>query len=275
MPERRPLVIVGGRRKELPPGDTLPGSAVFDPLNLAVPRIGLWLPPGNSNAIGSPLGITTITGTGTATARNVASTRYFTRVIRLGYVSAATAAALCGARIATANLSMGASSTPVIGGFRTRLVFGCSDAATVAGARQFAGISTNVAAPTNVEPSTLTNSIGIGHGAADTNLKLYFGGSTAQTPIDLGVNFPANTLSVDMYQLDLNCAAGVNNAVGWKVVRLNTGDTASGTLTAATPGTQLPLNTNFLTPMQAWRTNNATLLAVGLDFGGLSFAQGF
>jgi hypothetical protein len=194
-------------------------------------------------------------------------------MVRLGYVSAAAAGSLSGARIAVANIGMGAAGSPALGGFKLLIVFGCSDASVVAGARQFVGVSSSTVAPTNVEPSTLTNSIGVGHGAADSNLKLYYGGSAAQTPIDLGANFPANTLSVDAYALTLECAAGVNNQVNWSIERLNTGVIASGTLNAATPGVQLPAGTTWLTPLQGWRSNNATALPVGLDFMRLVFRR--
>lgn len=236
-----------------------------DPLACVTPHCAIWQPPGNSNSVGSVIGMAVPSVTGTATARNVATTRLFTRLQRLGIVSASTAGSMANARNAAAQLTLGVSGTPDLGGFDALYAFGCSDAATVAGARQFVGMSSSVGVPTNVEPSTLINVIGIGHGAADTNLKIYYGGGVAQTPIDLGANFPANTLSVDAYVFRLTCEVGVNNAVSYTVTRLNTGHVASGTLTAATPGTQLPSNTTLLSSIQAWRTNNTTALAVGLD----------
>ncbi len=229
---------------------------------MARKAVGYWRPPGNAITLAAVGSYTAPTLVGTATARNVATTNLFTRQLRLGLVSAATAAALAESRVAVAQVTIGNGAG--LGGFTKVVRFGCSDAATVAGARQFVGVSSNTAAATNVEPSTLTNSIGVGHGAADTNLKLYFGGSAAQAPIDLGVNFPANTLSVDAYELAL-FAAPENGNVGWMVTRLNTGAVASGMLTAATAGLQLPLNTTLLSYHKAWRTNNAALLAVGLD----------
>lgn len=227
-------------------------------------KIGLWMPPGNASSVPGVLGFTAFTAGGTVTARNVAATSLFTRMRRLGFVSAATAGSFATARVAAAQITLGTTIGGIaVGGFFKVIRFGCSDAATVAGARQFAGISSNTGAPTNVEPSTLTNSIGVGHGASDTNLKLYWGGSAAQTPIDLGANFPANTLSADAYELTLFCAPGSGN-VGWQVTRLNTGHLASGTL-SGTAGTQLPAVTLLLTYSVNWRTNNATALAVGLD----------
>lgn len=182
---------------------------------------------------------------------------------RLGYVSAATAGALTGHYQAAAQHTIGDGAGE--GGFHLICRFGCSDPATVAGARQFAGMSSNVAAPTNVEPSSLTNSIGIGHGTADTNLKLYYGGS-AVTVIDLGANFPANTLSVDPYELALFAAPSTQN-VGYRVENLRTGQVAEGTIVNTTPGTTLPANSTWMA-FRAWRCNNATALAVGLDIIG-------
>ena len=122
------------------------------------------------------------------------------------------------------------------------------------------GVGTLV--PTNIEPNTLVNVIGIGHGAADTTLSLYFGGSVAQTPIALGANFPANTRNVDMYELALFAAPSATT-VQYEVTRLNTGNVAKGTLSGAA-GTVLPAATTLLGPW-GYRTNNATALACAID----------
>ncbi len=233
---------------------------------VATNKVAWWNPPGNATTVPGVVGFTALTAVGTATARNVATTNMFTRTRRLGYVSAATAGSLSSQRVAVAQYSLGNGSG--LGGFTLVVRFGTSDAATVAGAREFVGMSSATGAPTNIEPSTLTNSIGVGHGAADANLKLYYGGSAAQTPIDLGVNFPANTLSVDMYELILFAPTNTNNTVGYRVMRLNTGAITEGTLTAATPGTQLPASTTLLA-YRSWRSNNATALAVGLDIASI------
>lgn len=237
-------------------------SSALQPL-MARSNVGYWMPPGNNNIVPGILGYTTFSIIGTATARTIATTNLFTRMRRLGYVSATTAASLAAARVASAQITIGVTlGTVKAGGFFKVCRFGCSDAATVAGARQFVGIGTT-ASPTNIEPSTLINCVGVGHGAADTNLKLYSGGATAQAPIDLGVNFPANTLSVDVYELALYCAVG-SSVIEWQVTRLNTGDTISGTLNGAV-GTAIPASTTLMSYMTAWRSNNATALAVGLD----------
>lgn len=204
-----------------------------------------------------------ITGT-VATARSIAATSMVTRAARFGAVSATTVGGVGGITWSTAQFHTIGSATTQLGGFQCFWRFAVSDAAAVTGARMFVGMG-NVASagPGTLDPAALLNHIGVGKIAGSNNLHIIYGGSTAQTPIDLGVNFPANTLSADLYELQLR-APHNKNEVFYRVERLNTGDVAIGTLTAATAGVQLPLNTTFLNP-RAWRGNNATALAVGLD----------
>jgi len=86
-----------------------------------------------------------------------------------------------------------------IGGLLFSMIFGIPDATFVPEAITFAGITVATSPPSNVSPATLTNCIGIGHEANDTTWKLYYGGSAAQTPIDLGANFPVN--NTDLMQI--------------------------------------------------------------------------
>ena len=227
-------------------------------------KIGIWVPPGNANTAPGVFGYTPITAVGTATARTVATTNMFTRMRRLGYVSATTAGSLVSVRVPIGQVTTGTGS---LGGFHKIMRFGISDAAAVAGARMFMGMSVNVAAPTNVEPSTLANCIGIGHGAADTNMKLFYGGSAAQTPIDLGANFPINGLNTDVYDLSLFSSPNGAGEIYWEVQRLNTGHVASGVVSPA-GGVALPGATSLMTYLWGYRCNNATALAVGVDLMG-------
>ena len=203
--------------------------------------------------------------TGTASGVSPATTSMFTRAFRSTVVSTGTAGTFANYYQTTAGYTLGSATTPAYGGFYYVIRFGIGD--TVAAPRTFVGISSTTGAPTNVEPSTLTNSIGVGQGAADTNLKVYYGGSAAQTAIDLGASFPTNTSSTDWYELTLFAPPTSNNTVYYQVVRLNTGDKASGTLTG-TAGTVLPANTTLLA-LRNWRTNNATAAIVTLALGNM------
>ncbi len=227
--------------------------------NLGGNKVALWMPPGGSTTAPGVFGMAALTATGTATARPVATTNLLTRMTRLGYVSAATAGALAGGREAVAKYTTGAG--PGLGGFFARYRFGVSDPATVAGARMFVGLDALTAAPTNIDPSTKVNCVGVGQIAASNNLQIIYGNATAKAPIDLGADFPANT-NTGAYELNL--FSPPTGGVHWQVRRLNTAFEASGFL--ASMGT--PAATTLLCH-QLWRCNNATALAVGLDVCGI------
>lgn len=234
-------------------------------------KVGIWSPPGNATTVPGVTGITAPTALGTATARAVATTNLFTRTRRLGYVSAATAAAFAGHYITAAQFTTGDGAG--LGGFFYSCRFGFSDAATVAGARAFVGMSSTVAAPTNVQPNTLTNSIGVAQLSTDsTQLYLVYGGSAAQAAIALGTNFPpmaaAGAANGVFYDLTLFSPPNVNGVIGYRVERVGTAFVTEGSITPATPGTQTPATTTLMTH-RAWRCNNATLLAVGIDIASV------
>lgn len=228
------------------------------------PRFGFALPTPNAATL-TTAGMN-IGAIGTATLRNNgASGNMFNRARRHGNVSAAAAGSLCGWRQGGVMFSTGDGTG--LAGFFFNLRCGCADPATVAGARQFLGVGPN-GTPTNVEPNTLINCIGVGHGAADTTLSIYFGGTAAQTPIALGANFPANTLSTDIYELTLYSPSDATGIVYYRVERVNTGDVATGTLSGG--AAVLPTSSVVLT-LSAWRCNNATALACALDFMSVYF----
>jgi len=203
--------------------------------------------------------------TGSVTPVAPTTTNLFTRAVRGNLVSTTVAGTFGNYYYTNPSFTLGSATSPAYGGFYYVLRFGISD--TVANPRTFVGLSNLTGAPSNVEPSTLTNSIGVGQGAANTNLFVYYGGSAAQTPIDLGASFPTNTSSTDWYEFTLFAPPTSNNTVYYQVIRLNTGDKASGTLTG-TAGTALPSNTILLAPRN-WRTNNATAAAVTLALGSM------
>lgn len=217
-------------------------------------KVGLWIPPGGANTVPGVLGIGTLTAVGTATTRSPAATNVATRMLRLGYVSAATAGSLTSIREPAAKYSTGAGDG--LGGFYYRLRFIPSNAAAVSGERFFAGLQASTGAATNVEPTTLVNSIGICQLSTSTNLQIYGAGATATSAVDLGVDFPANTLSTQAYEFAM--FGKPDGSVAWEVFKLGTSIKASGTFA------QVPANTTFLCH-QIWKTNNATALAVAFD----------
>lgn len=233
-------------------------DTTFQP-NLGGNKCALWMPPGGATTVPGVFGMSALTAVGTAVARTIVSSNILTRMTRLGFTSAATAGQLTGVREAVAKFTTGAGNG--LGGFFARYRFGVSDAATVAGARMFLGLSATTGAPTNVEPTTLLNCVGVAQLSTSNNLNIVFGNATAKPAIDLGSNFPANTNS-DAYELVL--FAPNAGGVYYQVNRLNTAYAASGYLAS----TDTPVSSTMLCH-QIWRTNNATALAVAIDVCGI------
>ncbi len=226
---------------------------------LARNKVGYWIPPGNATTVPEVFGYTAPTAMGTATAANVATTNLFNRMRRLSYVSSTSADSYCGQRVAVAQVCIDS-------GFYKIVRFGISDATLASPVNMFIGMSATTAAPSGgAEPSTLLNSIGVGHASTDTNLKIFYGGTTAQTPIDLGSNFPINTTKVDAYELALFSPPGADNNVYYEVTRINTGNVATGVLTGDTGGVELPAPLTLLGYGYHWRCNLGTGVAVSLD----------
>lgn len=208
-----------------------------------------------------------LSAVGTATTRNVTAGNRVQRAKRLGYVSVATAGAGTAglyAVAASAQYTLGTAAAIPLGGFFHIWIFACSDAAPVAGAVQFVGMSSSVSGPSATQnPAVMTNVVGVAQITGSANLHIVYGGSAAQTPIDLGVNFPAADVTA-LYELMLYAPPNSTNKVGWRVENMSTGAVASGVVTGVA-GTALPANTTLL-GMRATRGNGpTTALAVGID----------
>ena len=229
-------------------------------------KIGVWTPSGSGTAVPGVLGFVAPAALGTATARGTATTNLFTRTRRLGYVSATTAASFAGHYVSGAQFTTGNGAG--LGGFFYSCRFGFSDAAEVPGVRAFVGLSSATAAPSNVEPNTLTQCMGIAQLSTDTTqLYLVYGGSAAQTAIPLGTNYPPMTAAGAnngiAYDLTLFAPPSGNGTCYYRVERIGV-SAIEGTFPLTTPGTQLPSSATMLAH-RAWRCNNAQTRAVGID----------
>jgi hypothetical protein len=234
-------------------------AAVIQPL-LAHNKVAIWSPPGNATTVPGVFGMAAFTVVGTATARNVSVTNLAQRTRRLGYVSSTTAGSVAGARVAALQISTGNGSG--VGGFfwSARFVI----AAHTTDANFFIGVRDVSTAPTGTTPvATMTGCVGIGFNDASANMRIFYGGSSSQTPIDLGANFPARTTSADLYELNLFAPPNVSGEVRYEVRRLNTGDVAAGTLSGG--AAVLPQSGTLLSMFHGFINNQATAAAVGFD----------
>jgi hypothetical protein len=239
-------------------------DSALQPL-LARNNVVLWQASGNGSVITS--WGASFAATGTATARNVAATNLFTRMRRVGYPTAATAGSLGGTRISATQYTLGTGPDGngiSLGGFTMICRFGMQ--AVSASYRMFVGMVNSAAAPANVNPATRTQQVGVARIDGSNNLHIVFGGTAAQTPIDLGSDFPATTVNTDFYEVGLFAPPGITETVGWQVTRLNTGHVASGTLTGS--AAVLPSATTLLA-FNSWITNNTDAVAVGIDWASI------
>jgi hypothetical protein len=232
--------------------------------DLVKSRRAIWQVAGSATGA-TVIGFNNFSITGTITARNTSFATAIGKRLRAAMVSAAGAGSLSGHRHTAAYISIGDGGGTPSGGFRFQFDYMTSDALAVSGARMFCGLTTATGAPTNVDPASITNCIGIAQLASSSNLHIVYGGSAAQTPIDLGASFPADTLSADMYDVEFYAPPSSNNTVYYRVSKVGTSTVASGTLTG-TAGAALPSATTGLTTNN-WRCNNATALAVAYDTG--------
>lgn len=228
-------------------------------------KICRWNAPGGATTVPGVDGMPALAAGGTATARAVATTNALTLAKRLGYVSSTTAGSYAGVYQAAAQFTLGNGT---VGGFFMSCRFGVSDATLQTAARTFIGMSSSVAAPTNVDPATLTNAIGLGHTASDTNWYIYYGGSTAQARINLGANFPIN--NTDFLDFSLWSPPNANGVVYYHVERVTLTQSyfAYGVLGPGTAGVTLPASSTLLA-FRAWRNNNTAAAAVGIDISSI------
>lgn len=206
-------------------------------------KIGIFLPHGN-NAGFTNFGLATA-ATGTATAANVATTNLHGYMKRHEWlVTAAATTAVVGVRTTALQHGIGGPSAG-LGGFH--VIWRWAPATGVANAnhRAFAGMRNSTAAPTDVDPSTLTNICGMGYDAADTNVQfMYNDGTGTATKVNLGAAFPKpNTDRTAVYEIAMFSPPGTTQSLSYEVTNLVTGAVATGTVT-----TDLPTTATLLAP---------------------------
>ena len=137
-------------------------------------------------------------------------------------------------------------------------------------ARYFVGLSNlyQLTNPTNVEPTTLTQTIGVAKLSTSTNLFIIHNdGTGTATSVDLGVNYPA-TSNLYIYDIKITSTfAGVFTGVTVRRTTVSTGATIS---------TDYAVISNYPTGVGTnpvlWITNNASAVANSLyHFGAIGY----
>lgn len=231
--------------------------------HIGLNRVASWMAAGNSTTI-TATGAAALTAIGTATAANVANTNVHTVMRRLEYlVTVAAATAIAGYRYTGALWNRGGLTG--YQGFHYVCRWGPATGVTTATNRGFTGFRNVTAAPTDVEPSTLVDIIGMGWDSADTNIQIMHNDNAgAATKVDLGASFPVPSADrTKAYELVLFASAADTSQVQYRVTDLGTLAVASGSIT-----TNLPSLTTFLNP-QGWMSVGGTSSVIGIALGQL------
>lgn len=185
-------------------------DALLQPL-LVTNGTQIYIPVENATAntiIGGPA----VTATGTATAATFTAPTTSTAAAlhlsakRIDYlVTTAATTAVAGWRQARNTFAM--SSAAKMGGFFMVARFSPATGGAVATRRLFCGVSSSTSAPTDVQPSSLTNALGVGYDAADTNWQIFNAGSVAGGKTNTGIARPS-TDRPGIYEVSIFCPPG-------------------------------------------------------------------
>jgi hypothetical protein len=136
----------------------------------------------------------------------------------------------------------------------------------ISGSRFVCGLSNafQLSAPTNVEPDTLINTIGVCKLSTSNNLHFFWNDATGlATTVDLGVNYPANNVTAYTYDLEIYKELGTAN-ITLKLTRID----ASGNRISTTQVISTNYNNAVSHSAIIYATNNATTGSVRFfDYG--------
>lgn len=233
---------------------------------LAVNGTQLYIPVENATAP-TIVGGSAITATGTATAAAFTAPSTSTAAAlhlsakRIDYLAASAANAVAGWR--QARNTFGMSSAAGMGGFFHLQRFSPATGGAGATRRLFAGVGNSTAAPTDVNPASITNILGVGYDSADTNWQIFNCGTTTGGKTNTGIARPS-TDRPGIYQVAVFCPPGaLTPTVEFKDIF--TGQSFSQSFSA---GATVPANGTALSA-RAWASiGTATAAVVGLTAFG-------
>jgi hypothetical protein len=207
------------------------------------------------------------TAVGTLTAATPASNSVHNRARRTEVlVTAAATTAVAGA-YSTPQMMYMTGASGYGGGVLASMQWGIATGGATTTNRAFCGFSAATGAPTDVEPSSLLNSFGMGWDAADTNVQFMVNdASGTATKVDLGASFPVGTADrTSWYELLIYQPFNVAE-VNWLVINTANGSAmASGTATAKIPGAAVQIRP------RCWASVGGTSSVIGVALGDMKF----
>lgn len=266
MAVRRPLVLIGGQVQELPAADSLPGGggpAAWDGITgkpwLLTPDGWQWATlTGNNATLTSVGGFPMVTSAGTTAHPAPSSASLRQSLLRWSGTSAATAGSTYD-NSGQGQPRITLSGAGGLGGFTYIMRF--SVTSTVATQRLMMGLTQYGGAWNNIDPYTRTLIIVLGYDAlVDSTYQIIHNSSSgAATKVNTGIAIN-NTNAV--FDFTLANAPGSGD-VAWSLKDINSGASASGTLTS-----NLPPAGTYLHP-RIHINNGGTAAAVSVEGFGV------
>ncbi len=185
----------------------------------------------------------------------------FARWVRRRYVSASTS----GSTVSHTTSSYRIIDNTTSGEFFVSMHVGNEDASAVLTGRDFFGCYNATAFP-NINPSAATDLFCLGNDSTDSNMQIMHNdNSGTATKIDLGSNFPANTVSVDHYLFQYWKISG-STTIYYRVKNLHNNIEITGSVTSDLPAS------NYY-PVLMSRNNGSTASAVRLSVSHLIVSE--
>lgn len=184
------------------------GIADADFINVGNVGVSHWVASGNGSGaltVFGDIGLT-VTGTVTAQAAGAGTNAYTATKLSEALVTVAATTAVVGFRAGQTRVFLGNAANR--GGFKLLWRFAPATGVATATNRLLVGLRVGSPVPTDVEPSSLLNMIGVGWDAADANIQMMRNdGVGVATKIDLGANFPVPTVDrTNVYEFRLMAA---------------------------------------------------------------------
>lgn len=237
---------------------TIPGGAAGGAIDPGIQSWG-YIAANVAGSGFSNIGALAIATTGSAAARTVSGASLVDSLPRSATTATASATAVCGFQ-ANAALIFCLGGSAGIGGFNVKHRVIVGNGANIASHRFFSGFGATTVAPTDVDPSTLLNIIGIGYDSADTQLQIMHNdASGTATKVALGASFPKPTTALTaVYDVEWSTDPG-SGVVSYTVVDVTSGATATGSI-----NTNLPAGATMLT-LRDYMSAGGTSTALSLE----------
>ena len=266
MAVRRPLVLIGGQVQELPAADSLPGSggpAAWAGITgkpwLLTPAGWQWaILPGHNATLTSIGGLPISTNAGTTAHPAPSNASLRQSLLRWSGTSAATAGSTYDSS-GQGQARITISDAGGLGGFTQTMRF--SVTSTVATQRLMMGLSQYGGAWNNIDPYMRTLIIVLGYDASVDSTYQIIHCTNLGAPSKVNTGIAINNTNA-VFDFSLSNAPGSGD-VSWSLKDINSGASASGTLTS-----NLPPAGTYLSP-RIHINNGGTAAAVSVECFGV------